>query len=137
MKDYQVKLFSVEKIKPVTVLPRSVPYHLQARVADSLENMIKNGVIEERPSNELAPWVSCAVIAPIDDGSLCVTLDARNLSKALISTNWPITSYQVQRFLANYILNLCFANQSCILILVVLSFFMQVINFILILYSVW
>ena len=42
MKDYQVKLYSDEKRKPVLVPPRSVPYHLQARVADSLENMIKN-----------------------------------------------------------------------------------------------
>ena len=55
MKAYQVKLYSEEKVKPVAVSQRSVPYHLQARVADSLENMIKNGVIEERPSNEVAP----------------------------------------------------------------------------------
>ena len=55
MKDYQVKLYSDEKIKPVAVPPRSVPYHLQARVADSLANVIKDGVIEEHPSNEPAP----------------------------------------------------------------------------------
>ena len=55
MKDCQVKLYSDEKIKPVAVPPRSVPYHLQARVADSLANLIKDGVIEEHPSNEPAP----------------------------------------------------------------------------------
>ena len=55
MKDYQVKLYPDEKIKPVAVPPRSVPYHLQARVPDSLANMIKNKVIEEHPNIEPAP----------------------------------------------------------------------------------
>ena len=45
MKDYHVKLYySDEKVKPVTVPPRSVLYHIQAWVADSLENIIKNDV---------------------------------------------------------------------------------------------
>ena len=90
MKDYQVKLYSDGKIKHVADPPRPVPYHLQSRVADSLVNMIKNGVIEEHPSNELVPWVSCAVTVPKNDDSLRVTLDARNLNKALLSTNCPI-----------------------------------------------
>ena len=90
MKDYQVKLYSDEKLKPVAVPPRSVPDHLKVRVADSLENMIKNDVIEKHPNNELAPWVSCAVIFPKADSSLCVTLDAHNLNKASSSTNYPI-----------------------------------------------
>ena len=50
MKGYQVKLYSDEKIEPVAVPPRSASYHLQARVADSLANGIKNGVIEEHPT---------------------------------------------------------------------------------------
>ena len=87
-KDYQVKLYSAEKIKPVLV--PTVPYILQAGVVDSLENMIKNDVIEERPNNEAAPLVPCAVIFPKDDHSLHVTLDAHNLNMALISTNGPI-----------------------------------------------
>ena len=57
--------------------PRSFLYHLHARVADYLENMIKNGVIEEDPSIEPAPRVSCVVIVPRDYGSLRVTFDAR------------------------------------------------------------
>ena len=90
VKHYQVNIYSDEKMKPVAVPPRSVPYELQATVADSLENMTKNGVIEEHPSKEPAPWVSCIVIAPKDDGSLRVTLAALNLNKELISTNCPI-----------------------------------------------
>ena len=89
MKDYKIKLYSDEKVKPVAVPARSVPYHLQDRVADSLENMMKNGVIEERSSNEPAPWDLCAVAVPKDDGSLSVNLDACNLNKTLISTHYP------------------------------------------------
>ena len=46
------------KIEPVMVCPRSMPCHLHDGVADSLEHIIKHGVIEEHPSNYLAPWMS-------------------------------------------------------------------------------
>ena len=52
--------------------------------------MIKNGVIQVHSSNEPALEVSCAVIVPKDDGFLGVTLNARNLNKALFSTTYPI-----------------------------------------------
>ena len=61
-KVYQVKLNSDEKSKPVAVPKRPFPYPFHARVPGSLENMIKNSVIEEHPSKESAPWVPCAVI---------------------------------------------------------------------------
>ena len=38
MKDYQVKFYFDEKINPVAFPPRSVPYQLQTRVADSSDN---------------------------------------------------------------------------------------------------
>ena len=79
MKNYQVKLYSGENVKPVAVPPRTIPYHLWARVADSIDNMIKDRVIEEHDNNEPAPWVSCAVVFPKDDSSLRITLDACNI----------------------------------------------------------
>ena len=144
IKDYQVKLYPDEKIRPVVVPPRSVLYHLQARVADSLENMIKNGVIEEHPSNEPAPWVSCAVILPKHDGSLRLTLDGCNLNKVLIFTNCPIPKQEDVK-----------AQLSCSKIFSKLdfksafwqrelhpdsryfTFFIQIINLIIILVSLW
>ena len=57
MKNYQVKLYSDENVKPVAVPPRAIPYHLRARVADFID-MIKDGVSEEHPNNEPAPWMS-------------------------------------------------------------------------------
>ena len=69
-----MKLYSDENVKPVAVPPRTIPYHLRASVADSIDNMIKDEVIEEHLNNEPAPWVSCAVVVSKDDGSLCITL---------------------------------------------------------------
>ena len=42
LNNYQVKLYFDENIKPVAVPPRTIPYHLLARVADSINNMIKD-----------------------------------------------------------------------------------------------
>lgn len=64
-------------------------YHLDERVGRALEEIINLGVVEEHPTDELAPWISCAVITPKLDGDIRLTLDARNLNKALLSTNLP------------------------------------------------
>ena len=89
MKNCQVKLYSDENVKSVAVPPRTIPYHLRARVADSI-NIIKDGVIEEHPNNKPAPWMSCAVVVPKDDSSLRTILDTCNVNKALISSKHPI-----------------------------------------------
>ena len=52
--------------------------------------MLKEGAIEEHAINNPSPWVSCAVVIPKTDGSIHITLDARNENKVIISTNQPI-----------------------------------------------
>ena len=52
--------------------------------------MIRNDVIEEHPSHEPAPWISNTVVTPKPDGSLRITLDARNINRSIQSTNLPI-----------------------------------------------
>jgi len=64
LRNHQIKLHVDTSIKPVTVPPRSVPYHLKDRVDKAIGEMIQQDVIEEHPPNEPAPWVSCAVVAP-------------------------------------------------------------------------
>ena len=39
--------------------------------------MINEGIIQEHPADEQAPWVSNSVLAPKPDGKLRFTLDAR------------------------------------------------------------
>ena len=52
--------------------------------------MIKQEVIEEHPPDQPAPWISNVVLAPTPDGAIRVTLDARNVNKAIELTNLPI-----------------------------------------------
>ena len=89
-KKYEVKLITDPGVKPVVSPPRATPYHLQDRLDSVLQSMINNDVIEEHPVGEPTPWISNAVYVPKPDGSLRVTLDARNINKAIQSSNLPI-----------------------------------------------
>ena len=90
LRNYQVKLHIDSSVKPVAVPPRSVPYHLQERFQNAIDEMVRQDVIEEHPVNEPAPWVSCPVIQSKPDGGMRVTMDAKNVNKAIHSMNHPI-----------------------------------------------
>ena len=79
-----------EEAKPIASPQRSVPYYLQESVENEISEMIKNDVIEEHPPNEPASWISNTVVTPKPNGTLRITLDARNVNKAMKSTNLPI-----------------------------------------------
>ena len=90
LRNYQVKLYTDNSIKPVAVPPRFVSYYLKGRVSDAIDNMLKEGVIEEHPINDRSPWGSFAVIVPKINGSIRITLDSFNVNKAIISISQPI-----------------------------------------------
>ena len=90
LKDHQVKFYINDQIKPVVVPRRPVPYHLKNRVDKALKEMLDEGVIEPQPRDEPAPWVSAPVFVVKQDGSIRITLDARNINKAIQANNSPI-----------------------------------------------
>ena len=94
LKDFKTKLHVNSDIKPVNVPAYSFPYHLQSRAQAAIDGMIENDVIEEHPLHEPAPWVSNTVLSPKDDGSVRVTMNAKNVNKALISSNIPIPKHE-------------------------------------------
>ena len=63
---------------------------MEDRANAALQEMLNDGVIEPHPINEPAPWISNTVFCPKDDGTLRVTLDARNVNNAIQSSNLPI-----------------------------------------------
>ena len=67
-----------------------IPYHLTECAQKAINTMVKEDVLEKHPENKPAPWISCAVIAPKPNGDIRVTIDARNVNKAVKSTNLPI-----------------------------------------------
>ena len=83
----------MKKVKCMAVSQRSVPYQIQARVDNSLEIILENGVIEEYPSDEPASWVLSAVTVPKD--TLHLTLDHCDLNKASISTTVQFQSKRI------------------------------------------
>ncbi|CAB4041353.1 Hypothetical predicted protein, partial [Paramuricea clavata] len=65
------------------------------RVAKVIEETVSQDVIDEHPPIEPAPWVSNAVIAPKPDGTIHITLDARNVNKAIQASNLPIPRQRI------------------------------------------
>ena len=94
LKNHLVKLHVDTSIKPIAEPDRTIPYHLQDRVNEILQEMIDNDIIEEHPVGEPAPWTSNMVIAPKPDGDFRVTLDARNINKGIQSCNAPIPKHE-------------------------------------------
>ena len=87
MNDYQVKLYTNDKVKPIAVPSWPIQYHLKARTDDVIESMIKEGAIEEHPLNQPASCVFCAEKMPKSDSFLHITLDGCNLDETSISSN--------------------------------------------------
>ena len=90
LKEYQVKLHVDKEVKPKVDPPRTIAYHLRDRVDKIITEMCSNDIIEEHPTTEPAPWISNCVLEPKPDKSLRMTLDARNINKAIESSNLPI-----------------------------------------------
>ena len=102
LKNFQVKLHVDENVKPILAPPLPIPYHLQERTNIIIQDMISQDVIEEHPTDKPAPWISNCVFAPKPDGSLRMTLDARNVNKAIQSSNLPIPKQEdIKASLAN------------------------------------
>ena len=90
LKNHLVKFYVDDTVKPVVVPRRPIPYHLRDRVDSVIQEMLAEGIIEPQPVDEPAPWVSAPCLVPKPDGSIRITLDARNINKALEANNTPI-----------------------------------------------
>ena len=87
-KSYEVHFEADTSVKPVAEPPRGVPFHLKNKYEKELEKMEEEGIIEEHHGP--APWVSNVSLAPKDDQEIRVTLDMRNVNKAIKNTHVPI-----------------------------------------------
>ena len=89
LKHHQVKLHVDQNVKPVNVPQRPIPYHLRERAQKATDTMVKEPItsIEKHPENEPATWISRTAITPKSNGDIRVTLHARNVNKAVQSTN--------------------------------------------------
>ena len=88
LKDYKVKFWVDEDVRPIAERRRPVPFHLREKLNKKLDKMEEEGIIEEHHGP--APWISNTVLAQKDDGDIRVTSDMRNVNKAILPTNIPI-----------------------------------------------
>lgn len=71
---------------PIKQAPRRIPLHLRAEVGQILEDMKKQGVIEESSS----PWMSPAVMVKKKDGSIRFCVDYPKLSAVTVKDSYPL-----------------------------------------------
>ena len=95
LKDYEFTLHQDPNIKPVAEPSRTIPFHLQECFSNEIKQMEKQGIIE--PHTGPAPWISNVVLAPNDDGNIRVTVDMRQVNKAIKSTNLPISKIEYRK----------------------------------------
>ena len=88
LKNYTVKFYVDENVKPVAERRRPAPYHLREKRDRELAKMEAEDLIEEHHGP--APWISNNVLTPKDDGGTRVTTDMRNVNEAIQPTNIPI-----------------------------------------------
>ena len=71
---------------PICQTPRRLPFHSRQQVAEMLEEMERQGVIESSSS----PWASPIVLVKKKDGSLRFCVDYRKLNKVTTRDSYPL-----------------------------------------------
>ena len=92
LQGYKVKFHIDESIPPVYQGARPIPFHLREKLNKELEKMEREEIIEQHEGP--APWVSNLVLAPKDDGAIRVTVDMRQVNKAIKQTHIPIPTVE-------------------------------------------
>ena len=88
MKTEPIQLHIKPNTSPVIQPPRPIPYHLNDTFDDAIHKMEADDVIEQHHGP--VTWLSNPVLVPKADGSMSVTVDLRNLNKALLDIHLPI-----------------------------------------------
>ena len=66
LKNYAAKIYIDECVPPVVSLACPIPFHLQERFNNAINQTQEDGKIEEHEGP--APWIMNTVLAPNDDG---------------------------------------------------------------------
>ena len=86
--NYEVQLHINPEVRPVAQNARRVPYGLRDKVANELQNLLKQGIIE--PAEGPTPWVSPVVIVPKSSDAVRICVDMRQANNAIFRERHPI-----------------------------------------------
>jgi len=76
----------VKESSPIKQVPRRIPFRMREEVNGIIEDMRKQGVIEESQS----PWVSPAVLVRKKDGTIQFCVDYRKLNAVTKKDSYPL-----------------------------------------------
>ncbi len=79
---------------PVAHPPRPIPVALREKVQEKLEEMVSDGIIERVPIGTPTLWCSAMHIVLKKDKSVRITIDPKDLNKALIREYHPTTTVE-------------------------------------------
>lgn len=79
-------VINVENALPIKQAPRRIPLQMREEVKKILDEMKRQGVIEESQS----PWVSPAVMVKKKDGTIRFCVDYRKLNAVTVKDSYPI-----------------------------------------------
>lgn len=80
--EYDIKLLAgANKVDPVVYAASRLPFKLEERVFQKLEDMVTEGIIA--PVQEPTEWVSRIIVVGKSDGDVRICLDPSGLNKAI------------------------------------------------------
>lgn len=83
-----MKIYLDPDVKPVAQKARKIPYGLQPKVEDKLQELEDKGIIEK--VNGPAKWASPLVVVPKSNGEIRLCTDMRRANEAIIREQFPI-----------------------------------------------
>ena len=88
--EYHIRLDNT--VDPVQHAPRRVPVALSAKVKETLEEMVQQGIIE--PVSTPTPWISSMVVVPKTNDKLRIFLDPKDLNRAVKREHYPLPTIE-------------------------------------------
>ena len=84
LKEHQITVNIDDSVTPVAEPHRRIPYHLRKKVAEAIQQLEQDDIIEKVPDTQATPWISPIVTVPKKDGnSVRICVDMRKANKAI------------------------------------------------------
>ena len=93
LKETKVKLHLSKTYEPIAQPVRRLPFGYRDKVADLLERLQKEDIIET-VEGVASKWVSPIVVVPVTDNDIRMCIDLRKVNQAVIREKYPITTMQ-------------------------------------------
>lgn len=92
LKGVEVKVILDESVPPVFQPFRRLPFELQKKVSERLQELLDRDIIEKVPGHSV--WASPLVVVPKSNGDIRLCVDMRRANKAIIIDSYPFPNVE-------------------------------------------